>query len=272
MKHAALHFVSSGLIALFAALLSPCVALAQSAPSANAGENDLSVSLPSVTEIPIPLQSTSGRFSSLNPPHQLHCPYYSKVIGHVVSQRLIIVDQMDCQGRGQTQNVMVNVELANPTDIAQMITGRRIAITAIFRSAWERRTSEFTADYLIAQKAEVVAGDPVVRGAPAFTSYMICQPPRLDALAAKLGSELCVQSTLVADLAATGPAIETAARTPAHVSPDDVISGDPDAITCRIDPGNSDRQLSAIACARNSYWIWYKAKWHAPLSPVPAPP
>jgi hypothetical protein len=183
-----------------------------------------------------------------------------------------MVNEMDCQGRGQTQNVFVNVELSNPADAAQMITGRRVAITATFRSAWEHRTAEFTADYLIAEKAELVAGDPIDRLAPAFTSYMICQPPELDALARALGSEVCVQSTLMTNHITTAPALETAARAAQDVSPTDVVSGDPDAVTCRLDPGNSDRQLHAIACARNSYWAWYKVKWRTPLSPTPAPP
>jgi hypothetical protein len=254
-------------------LLCPAAARAQnSASSAAPGTNGVSASLPAVTAIPIPLQSTSGRFSSLNPPNQLRCPSYSKVIGRVVSTRLIVVQAMDCQGRGQTQNVMVNVKLANPADTVQMVAGRRVAITATFRSAWEHRTSAFTADYLIAENAELVAGDPIDRSAPAFTSYMLCQPPELDTLAKQLGHELCVQSTLVANLAAAGPALETAAGAPENVSPEDTVSGDPNAITCRPDTGTSDRHLSAIACARNSYWLWYKAKWRAPLSPIPAPP
>jgi hypothetical protein len=61
-----------------------------------------------VTGVPIPLQSTSGRFSSLNPPNQLNCPN-SKVIGRVVSARLIMVDEMGCRGQGGS--TLVNVEL-----------------------------------------------------------------------------------------------------------------------------------------------------------------
>lgn len=258
-------------VALLILLVCPAAVLAQNSTPGEA-TNAPAVSLPSVGTIPIPLQSTSGRFSSLNPPNQLRCPYYSRVIGRVVSARLITVNEMDCRGRGQTQNVLVNVELSNPADFVQMVTGRRVAITGDLKSAWEHRTAEFEADYLIMRKAELVAGDPRVPPVPAFTSYMICQPPELDALARQLGGELCVQSTIVASLAVTGTALETAARAPANVSPEDAVSGDPDAITCRLDPGTSDRHLSAIACARNSYWIWYKAKWRAPLSPTPAPP
>jgi len=101
---------------------------------------------------------------------------------------------------------------------------------------------------------------------------MMCQPPELDALATKLGKELCVQSTLVTDLAQTGPALEMATRSPANVSPTDSVPGDPNAISCRLDPKRSDAQLPAIACAKNSYWAWYSAKWPAPWSSTPAPP
>jgi len=100
----------------------------------------------------------------------------------------------------------------------------------------------------------------------------MCQPPELEALAARLGKDLCVQSTLVADLTATGPALEAAARAPANISPTDTVPGDANAISCRLDPARSDTDLSAIACARNSYWAWYSAKWPDPLSPTPAPP
>jgi len=76
----------------------------------------------------------------------------------------------------------------------------------------------------------------------------------------------------VANFTVTGQALETAARAPANASPEDTVPGDPNAITCRRDPQRSDRHLPAIACARNSYWVWYKAKWHDPLSSTPAPP
>src|SRR5882757_11076596 len=68
-----------------------------------------SVAFPQVTGVPIPLQSASGRFSSLNPPNQRNCPY-KKVTGRVVSTRLIMVKQMDC-GRPGHDNVLVNVQL-----------------------------------------------------------------------------------------------------------------------------------------------------------------
>jgi hypothetical protein len=230
-----------------------------------------SVAFPQVTGVAIPLQSASGRFSSLNPLDQLDCRI-RKVSGRVVSPRLILVDDIPC-GRPGHDNVLVNVELSNPADAAQMVTGRRVAITARFKSAEEDRDPIFVAEFLIAEKAQLVV-DPRDRSAPPvrdFTSYMKCQPPELDALAGKLGRELCVQNTLVTDLAATGPALEAAARTPAKLSPEDPVPGDPNAITCRLDPGVSDRNLPAVACARNSYWAWYSAKWHDPLSSIPAP-
>ena len=231
------------------------------------------VAFPQVTGVPIPLQSVSGRFSSLNPLNQRNCPY-KKASGRVVSPSLILVKEMVC-GRPGHDNLLVNVELSNPADAAQMVTGRHVVITGRFKSAEEDRDPVFVAGFLIAEKAELVAGDPIDLSAPpaqAFTSYMMCQPPELDALARQLGSELCVQSTIVANLTATGPALETAARGPAKVSPEDAVPGDPDAISCRLDPGVSDRHLSAIACARNSYWAWYQAKWRDPMSSIPAPP
>ena len=230
-----------------------------------------SVAFAPVTEIPIPLQSISGRWSSLNPRNRIRC-FYDKVMGRVVSPRLILVKEMDCGQGVETADVLVNVELSNPADAVQMVTGRRIAITGSFRSAQEHRATPEAAFYIIAEKAELVAGDPRTAPHPAFMSYMLCQPPELNALATQLGSELCVQSTIVASLAATGPALETAARAPAKLSPNDSVPGDPSAISCRLDPGLSDLHLQAIACARNNYWDWYKAMWHIPFSPTLAPP
>lgn len=217
-----------------------------------------------------PLLSASGRFSSLNPPNRRSCPY-KQVTGRVVSPRLIMVKDMFC-GRKGHDNVLVNVQFHNPADAAQMVTGRRVTIAARFRSAQEDRDPLFYAEFLIAEEARLLATlDRSAAPAQAFTSYMVCQPPELDTLAAQLGHELCAQSTLVENLTASGPALETAARAPANASPEDAVPGDPNAITCRLDPRRSDRQLPAIACARNSYWTWYKTKWGDPLSSTPAP-
>ena len=229
------------------------------------------VAFPQVTGIPIPLQSVSGRFSSLNPLNQHSCAS-KKVSGRVVSPRLILVPEMSC-GRSGQKNVLVNVLFSNPADAAQMITGRHVDIAGSFKRAEEDRDPFFVAEFLIADRAQIVGGDPIdpsAPPAPAFTSYMICQPPELDALAGQLGKELCVQSTIVANLAATAPALERAARAPSN-PPDDAVSGDASAISCRMDPGVSDRHLSAIACARNSYWAWYKAL-RDPKFSTPAPP
>ena len=228
------------------------------------------VAFPQVTAAPIPLQSTSGRFSSLNPTNQRNCSS-RKVSGRVVSTHLIMVSERFC-GQGLSGNELVNVELSNPADAAQMVVGRRVVITAIFKSAEEPRTPEFYANYLIAEKARLIDGDPPAAPRPAFTSYMVCQPPELDALAGKLGSELCVQSTIVANLTVIGPALETAARAPANASPADEVSGDPNAIACFVDKERSDIHLPAIACARGSYWRWYHAKWRDRLFLTPAPP
>jgi hypothetical protein len=223
-----------------------------------------------VTAVPVPFQSVSGRFSSLNPIHRRNC-LTGNVTGRVVSARLIMVEQRFC-GPGQSDNVLVNVAFANPADAGQMIVGRRVTIAASFKSAEEDRNSVFYALYLIAENARLVSADPPAAPTPAFTSYMICQPPELDALARKLGSDLCVQNTIVADLASTGAALEAAARTPTNVPAADAVSGDPNAIICRVDLERSDIHLPARACARGSYWDWYKSKWRDYQFQTPAPP
>jgi len=256
-------------ITVIGALL-PMLVFCSAHALAQAGALAGPVAFAPVTGVPIPLQSASGRFSSLDPPNRLNCPF-SKVTGRVVSPRLIMVNEMSC-GRQGHNNVLVNVQLSNPADAVQMVTGRHVTIAARFKSALEDRDPRFYAEFLIAEKAELVTLDRSAPPAQAFTSYMVCQPPELDALATQLGHELCAQSTLVANLPVTGRALETAARAPANASPEDTVSGDPNAITCRLDPQRSDRHLPAIACARGSYWVWYKAKWRDPLSSTPAPP
>src|SRR3954465_8567771 len=91
------------------------------------------VAFPQVTGLPVPLQSTSGRFSSLNPVNRTDCPN-RRVSGRVVSPRLIMVAEGFC-GRGRSGNVLVNVEFANPADAAQMVVGRRVTIEAAFKNA-----------------------------------------------------------------------------------------------------------------------------------------
>lgn len=228
------------------------------------------VAFAAVTGVPTPFQSVSGQFSSLNPIHRRNC-LTGQVTGRVVSPRLIMVDQKFC-GPGQSDNVLVNVEFKNPADAGQMIVGRRVTIAATITSAEEDRNAVFYALYLIAQKAVLVLADPPAPPVPAFTSYMICQPPELDAMAAKLGHDLCVQNTIVANLGVMGPALESAARAPTNVPVEDAVSGDPNAITCRLDLERSDIHLPAIACARDSYWDWYKTKWRDYQFQTPAPP
>lgn len=247
-------------------LAGPAPALAQTAAPGP------SIAFPQVTGIPTPLQSISGRFSSLNPLNPHRCAY-RRVSGRVVSPHLILVKEMDC-GRSGHDNVLVNVRFSNPADTAQMVTGRGVVIAADFKRAEEDREPTIVGEFLIAEKARIEAADPIDSSAPpvqAFTSYMICQPPELDALAGQLGSELCVQSTIVASLAVTGPALERAARAPSNAAPEDTVPGDPNAISCRHDPKLSDHHLAAIACARGSYWAWYKAL-HDPQFSMPAPP
>lgn len=244
----------------------PAPALAQTAAPGPA------IAFPQVTGIPTPLQSISGRFSSLNPVNPHRCAD-RKISGRVVSPHLIMVKEMDC-GRSGHDNALVNVLFSNAADATQMVTGRGVVIAANFKRAEEDREPTIVAEFLIAEKARIEAADPIDASAPPaqpFTSYMICQAPELDALAGKLGSELCVQSTLVASLATTAPALERAARAPLNAGPEDVVPGDPNEISCRHDLKVSDRHLAAIACARGSYWAWYKAL-HDPQFSMPAPP
>ncbi len=238
-----------------------------------AAQNSPPVAFGQVTAIPIPLQSVSGRFSSLNPADQNSCSE-KRVSGRIVSPTLLLVPEITCGRRGQTY-ALVNVELANPADAAQMVPGRRVDITANFKRALEARDhSLFVADYVIAQKAAIVSGDPLdpsAPPAPPFTSYMICQPPELDALAGTLGSDLCVQNTLLADLKTNAPGLAAAARNPSNAPPEDMISAEANAISCGRDAQVSDRHLTAISCARNSYWAWVKAI-RDPKFSTPAPP
>lgn len=242
------------LLALGALLLLGLPALAQ----APAGP----VAFPQVTGLPPALHSSSGRFSSLNPVGRTNCPNRS-VSGRVVSPRLIMVGEGFC-GRGRSDNVLVNVIFANPADAAQMVVGRRVTIRADFKNAEETRTEEFYANYLIAERATITSAGPRSAPVPAFTSYMVCQPPELDALSQKLGSELCVQNTLLEP--GWAPVLEQAARMTAPAS------GDPDAVICQADRERSDVHLASIACARGSYWAWYDSKWRDYLLATPAPP
>lgn len=242
-------------------LLSPA-ALAQAPGGA--------VSFDQVTGVPVPFQSISGRFSSLSPIKRRDCRD-GKITGRVVSAQLIMVEKRFC-GPGQSDNVLVNVRFANPADTAQMIVGRNVTIAANVKSAEEDRNSTFYALYLIAEKATLVSADPPAAPAPAFTSYMICQPSELDALAKRLGSDMCVQNTLVTDFATTAQALEIAARSPGAAPPADAAPGDPNAIACHKDIERSDINLPAIVCAKTSYWDWYRAKWRDYLFQTAAPP
>lgn len=252
------------IVALLLTLSSPPALLAQVGQPSGPP-----VAFPQVTAVPIPLQSISGRFSSLNPTKRLNCRN-RQVVGRVVSTSLIMVDERFC-GRGQT-GVLVNVQFSNPGDASRMVVGSRVTIRGSFKTADEDR-KEYDANFLIAEKAQLADVDSPPAPAPPFTSYMICQPPELDALAAKLGGELCVQSSLVNNLPATGSALEAAARSPANDTPPNEVSGDPNTITCRPDLERSDIHLTSIACARGNYWDWWdKAKSREDRYWTPAPP
>jgi hypothetical protein len=222
------------------------------------------VSFAPVSGLPTPLQSISGRFTSLNPGNRHSCSV-DQVTGRVVAPDLIMVNELPC-GQKETGSLLVNVEFQNPADVSQMVTGRHVTIKARFESAEERRSGPFSAFYLIAENAELVGAEPSAPSAP-LTSDMLCQPPVLDALAARLGRDLCVQSTLLDNLSVTEPVLEAAAR-----APTERISGDPDAITCRPDRERSALHLQAIACARNSYWTWYSDQGRNLSVLTPAPP
>lgn len=227
------------------------------------------VAFPQVTAAPTPLQSISGRFSSLSPTKRVNCRN-RQVAGRVVSKSLIMVDQRFC-GRDQS-GVLVNVLFGNPADANQMAVGATVTIRAAFKIADENRQA-YDASFLIAEKAQLVDVKPPVAPAPAFTSYMICQPAELDALAEKLGGQLCVQNTIVENIAATGPALEMAARAPANMWSTTEETGDPNTITCRRDLERSDIHLSSTACARGSYWVWWqKTKVRDERYWTPAPP
>lgn len=168
--------------------------------------------------------------------------------------------------------MLVNVLFSKPADASRMVAGARVTIRGAFKTADEDRKA-YDANFLIAEKAQLVGADPPTTPVPAFTSYMICQPPELDALAGKLGSQLCVQNTVVENLASMGPALEAAARAPANLSTADQETGAPNTITCRRDLERSDLHLSSIACARGSYWAWWqKTKVRDERYWTPAPP
>lgn len=250
--------------ALLLALIYPAYAMAQENPQGPP------VAFPQVTEVPVPLQSISGRFSSLNPTKRLNCRN-RQVSGRAVSKSLVMADESFC-GRGQT-GVLVNIQFANPSDAARMIVGNRVTIRGAFKTADEDRKGVFYANFLIAENAQMVDADSRAAPAPAFMSYMICQPSELDTLAGQLGSELCVQSTIVANLSLTRQALEAAARSPFSEPPAVEETDDPGAITCRRDLERSDIHLSSIACARGSYWSWwYKQKSREDRYWTPAPP
>ena len=222
-------------IALLLMIASPAPAQAPAGP----------VAFAAVTGVPTPFQSVSGRFSSLNPVHQHNC-----LTGQVTRPRRLASSDpggsdMSAAGRGN-DNVLVNVEFeqsrrcrANDHGTARDHSGQ------LQKRGGGPRSRFRTPNSLIAEKAVLVSSRPdPAPPAPAFTSYMMCQPPELDALASKLGHDLCVQNTIVANLGGMGPALESAARAPAKLAPEDAVPGDPNAISCRLDPGRFGSSLA----------------------------
>ena len=91
-------------------------------------------------------------------------------------------------------------------------------------------------------------------------SRIVCRPPQLVELAKRMGRNLCVQNSILANLKATGPALEAAARAFAEHRPGNTLSGSPDAISCR--QMNQAFTVSDLTCAQNSYWT-------SPRPPLP---
>ena len=143
-----------------------------------------------------------------------------------------------------------------PADRARIITGATVTLKGLFVMALEAHGT-YNVSFLLGGNAVIVDStppDPSAAPGP-MTSYMVCQAPEMDALAQKLGSELCVQSSLLLNLPASSAALHAAAA-----APDTAASGDADAVSCRHDPERSDLHLPAIACARGSYWDWWSIK------------
>jgi hypothetical protein len=84
-----------------------------------------------------------------------------------------------------------------------------------------------------------------------------CQPPQLAGLSNKVVGGLCVQDDIVADLNATGPRLEVAARAD-YFQHENELTAEPKAISCRLDDG-------LTYCAFNSYWA--SATWILPHRP-----
>jgi hypothetical protein len=258
-------------IALLMVLVWPASVVAQSGPPLVSTTIDQHARFPSLEQQLPALQSTSGRFSSINPPNQVTCRN-SSVVGRVISNNLIHVDQFDCL-EFRTDNgyhgccSLVNVELADPADASKkMIPGRRVIVKGTFKSALEDH-SGYPVNFVFVEAAQVTLfgtdQDPLYANA----TYIVCQPPQLAALSRQVGHDLCVQSDIIKSLDVIGPALETAAR-----SLDNSSSG-PDAIMCRIDPAHTDAGLlSEETCAFNNYWDWWVLKEHSPLQTFPYRP
>ncbi len=242
-------------------LACPAPALAQDGAPTTA--TDQRARFPSLGQQLPALLSGSGRFSGINPRNQVTCDATS-VAGRVISRNLIYMrDNFYCAGGFGGHGMLVNVELADAADVAKMIPGTAVIAQGTIKNAIENHNG-YTVYFIFVEKARISSFGSEIDPQYANFTYMNCQPPELDALAKQLGRELCVQSTLVTNLAATGQALEAAAHAPAKMSPGDPVSGDPAAITCRLDLERSDAELSAMTCARNNYWVWWRAKWFSP--------
>jgi hypothetical protein len=73
-----------------------------------------------------------------------------------------------------------------------------------------------------------------------------CQAPQTAQLSKQFASDLCVQNVIVADLNATGPALEEATHALLNQQ-ENQVTAEPTAIRCRLLEGQT-------YCAFNSYW------------------
>ena len=105
------------------------------------------------------------------------------------------------------------------------------------------------------------------------SNRIVCEAPELTALSGKLGRNLCVQKSIVANLSVTGPALHTAARAllehPIGYNP----SRDPDAITCRQDSTQTGTRLPPVmTCGYNRDWkaLWGPGPQFHDVVPIPS--
>ena len=239
----------------------------------------------SVIVQPVPVVSTSGRFSSPDPqtkPDRVLFCRKDTVPGRVISDTLVLVPQFQCGNIEELgaiglrlTNAVMNVQFSDPTERSKMNVGAGVFINADFVVAFEHHGT-YGVSFLIAKNAALTVGappEPSTGPARPITSYIVCRAPAMESLSVRLGKEICIQSSLLDQLSTLEPAVEAAAATPVDETPGDSGSAEPNGITCRTDPERTDLRLSTIACARNYYWAWWAKKYALNERLIqPAPP